>query len=524
MDRRASQTLDTENLNKDTLVPNGSFSKFNTEEPLSANEVACENRILEPPDGGWGWVVVFSSCFLNFLVLGISQTFSLYIEDYTIAFKSGVAPVVFANSLLVGILQIIGPFVSALINKWGCRAMGLIGSLTAAASFIISSFSPNVAVFQIVYGILGGLGFGMMYLPAITSVGHYFDKRRALANGIAQCGGGLGMMGVAPFADFLLASYGWRGTHFILAGLLLQGCVFSALIRPLSAKRNAIPKPETVKLIELDDNGKRKDEDEEDNFEFLKLDNRQNNRYPVSNTGSLVSLPTEVEVKSSTSLPSQIEEPRKRLQCLSFCPKPLANILADVIDIEILQNKSMIILCIGNLFGIVGYYVHPMYTADRAKRLGIGEREAALLVSYMGAMGIVGRILPGIVIVAIPKISALMWNNGCLLVAGVSMIAMSQCHTISTIFIATTGISFTAVGFHSLAPVIICDLVGLRKLNNGIGLICLTRGVAAIVGPTIAGLLYDITGDYDATYYMGGASYLISLLLHSILLLQKCHN
>ncbi|XP_067928362.1 monocarboxylate transporter 3-like [Watersipora subatra] len=363
----------------------------------------------------------------------MSQTFTLYIEDYTIAFKSGVAPVVLANSVQVGILQIIGPFVSALINKWGCRAMGIIGSLTAAASFIISSFSPNVAVFHIVYGILGGLGFGMMYLPAIASIGHYFNKRRALANGLAQCGGGLGMMEVAPFADFLLATYGWRGTHFILAGLLLQGCVFSALIRPLPAKWRAIPKSKNIKLIELDDTGEEKGEDEEDNSEFLKLD-RLNIRYPVSNTGSLVSLPTEVEIKSSTSLPLQIEEPRKRLQCLSFCPKPLANILADVIDIEILQNKSMIILCIGNLFGIVGFYVHHMYTADRAKRLGICEKEAALLVSYLGAIGIVGRILPGIAIVAIPKISALMWNNGCLLVAGVSLIAMSECHTINTIY------------------------------------------------------------------------------------------
>ncbi|XP_067927980.1 monocarboxylate transporter 14-like [Watersipora subatra] len=162
--------------------------------------------------------------------------------------------------------------------------------------------------------------------------------------------------------------------------------------------------------------------------------------------------------------------------------------------------------------------------ADRAKRLGIGERDAALLVSYMGAIGIVGRILPGIVIVAIPKLTALMWNNVCLLGAGVSLIAMSQCHTTSTILLAVTGISLTAVGFHSLAPVIICDLVGLRKLNNGIGFICLTRGVAAIVGPTIAGLLYDITGNYDATYYMGGASYLTSLLFHSMLLLQKCRN
>ena len=38
MDRRASQTLDTESLNGDTPVPNGSFSEFNIEESSPADE------------------------------------------------------------------------------------------------------------------------------------------------------------------------------------------------------------------------------------------------------------------------------------------------------------------------------------------------------------------------------------------------------------------------------------------------------------------------------------------------------
>ena len=32
---------------------------------------------------------------------------------------------------------------------------------------------------------LGGLGLGLIYLPAIVSVGFYFESRRALATGIS---------------------------------------------------------------------------------------------------------------------------------------------------------------------------------------------------------------------------------------------------------------------------------------------------------------------------------------------------
>ena len=35
-----------------------------------------------------------------------------------------------------------------------------------------------------------GIGFGWIYLPAIVTVGYYFDTKRAFATGIAVCGSG----------------------------------------------------------------------------------------------------------------------------------------------------------------------------------------------------------------------------------------------------------------------------------------------------------------------------------------------
>ena len=41
----------------------------------------------------------------------------------------------------------------------------------------------------------------MIYLPSIISVSYYFEKRRALATGIAVCGAGVGCFVFAPAGE-----------------------------------------------------------------------------------------------------------------------------------------------------------------------------------------------------------------------------------------------------------------------------------------------------------------------------------
>ncbi len=82
-----------------------------------------------------------------------------------------------------------------------------------------------------------GMGFGLMYLPAIVIVGFYFDKKRALATGLAVCGSGIGTMIFAPLSRILLDNYGWKGSYVIIAGIILNGMVCGAVFRPLEATK-----------------------------------------------------------------------------------------------------------------------------------------------------------------------------------------------------------------------------------------------------------------------------------------------
>ncbi|KAJ0183186.1 hypothetical protein K1T71_001162 [Dendrolimus kikuchii] len=204
-----------------------------------------------PPDGGYGWVVVFASFMCNLIVDGIAYTFGIFLTELVTYFGEGKGTVAWVGSLLSGVYLAAGPLVSALCNKFGCRAVCIAGSFVAAIAFVLSTFSQSVTMMMITYGLIGGLGFGMIYLPSVVAVGYYFETRRSLATGIAVCGSGVGTFSFAPLAAILLNEFGsWQSANLLLAGLILNCAVFGALMRPLVYPKTSGEKPLLQRMAE----------------------------------------------------------------------------------------------------------------------------------------------------------------------------------------------------------------------------------------------------------------------------------
>ena len=73
---------------------------------------------------------------------------------------------------------------------------------------------------MLTYGVIGGFGLGLIYLPAVVAVGYYFEKRRALATGISVCGSGVGTFLFAPLSTALLNAVDWKAANLVFAGTL----------------------------------------------------------------------------------------------------------------------------------------------------------------------------------------------------------------------------------------------------------------------------------------------------------------
>ncbi|GFR00078.1 monocarboxylate transporter 14, partial [Trichonephila clavata] len=74
----------------------------------------------------------------------------------------------------------------------------------------------------------------------------------------------------------------------------------------------------------------------------------------------------------------------------------------------------------------------------------------------------------------------------------------------------------------NLTSIVLVELFGLKALTNSYGLVFLFTGLAITIGSPVPGILHDITGDYDAGFYLSGAMITTSsLILFVIPIIQK---
>lgn len=94
---------------------------------------------------------------------------------------------------------------------------------------------------------------GMITLSMFVITQQYFDKRRALAAGLAVSGFSLGTLTSGPLIHLLLDLYTWRGTLLILGGIFLHILPLALTFRPLvpKTKKRALTNGEAKKTVRL---------------------------------------------------------------------------------------------------------------------------------------------------------------------------------------------------------------------------------------------------------------------------------
>ncbi|CAK1547410.1 unnamed protein product [Leptosia nina] len=183
------------------------------------------------PDGGWGWVVVVASFLIATVADGLAFSYGLLQIKFVDFFETSEAKTSLIGSLFISVPLIAGPIMSALVDRYGCKNMTIVGGVFSTVGFVAASYSNTVEALYVTYGIIAGLGMGLLYVTAVVSIAYWFEKRRNLAVGLGSCGVGFGTFVYSPLTTYLLDEYGWRGTLLLLAGTVLNVCVCGAVMR-----------------------------------------------------------------------------------------------------------------------------------------------------------------------------------------------------------------------------------------------------------------------------------------------------
>ncbi|XP_035213360.1 monocarboxylate transporter 9-like isoform X2 [Stegodyphus dumicola] len=243
-----SKCADVENICQRNRTPSLSSSDS------SSSSEAAVSSLPVPPDGGWGWVVVFASFMINFIADGVSLSFGILFIDFVEYFGASKAKTSWVGSIFLSMPLLAGPIASYLIDRYGCQKMCILGALLSTASFVVSIVADSLEILFLTFTV-AGLGLALCYVTSIVVVAYYFEKKRSLATGLAACGTGIGTFLFPPFTIYLLEQYNWQGTLLILSGFFLNMMVFGALMRDLEcpSKPNEDNKAEDSESCTLED-------------------------------------------------------------------------------------------------------------------------------------------------------------------------------------------------------------------------------------------------------------------------------
>lgn len=182
------------------------------------------------------WVILIASCFINLCIGSIyawsvfSAPMAEYLSSVTgLSLTPGNLAIAFTITNSVGpITMISGGWIN---DRFGPKKVIFVGGLLFGGGMILSGFATSVGYLVLAYGIVLGLGTGMVYGCTISNSIKFFPDKRGLVGGITTAAYGISSVIIPPIANSLISRSGVTSA-FIIIGIafLIIVCAASFFI------------------------------------------------------------------------------------------------------------------------------------------------------------------------------------------------------------------------------------------------------------------------------------------------------
>lgn len=176
----------------------------------------------------WSQLVLGIVCMV--MISSPQYIWALFTEPLTTAFGASLAQVQVTFSILIVIQTFLSPGQGLLIDRFGPRVLLSIGAILTGLSWMLAAQVSSITGLYLTYGLLGGLGTGIIYIGVIGHMVRWFPDKRGLATGLVAAGYGMGaILFTFPVANTLeISSYEqvlWRfgGIFAVIGFIAAQG-------------------------------------------------------------------------------------------------------------------------------------------------------------------------------------------------------------------------------------------------------------------------------------------------------------
>ncbi|XP_067093153.1 monocarboxylate transporter 9a [Osmerus mordax] len=451
-------------------------------------------------DGGWGWVIVMASFMAQFLAYGSPQSVGVLYPEWLSAFQEGKGMTAWVGSLVSGVGLIASPVCSACVDNFGARPVTIFSGVMVAGGLMLSAFAPNVQFLIFSYGIVVGLGCGLVYAATLTITCQYFDKRRGLALGIVTTGTSVGGFLYATAQNELIVLFGLDGCLLIIGALALNLMACAGFMRPLNLpgyylKRKAALERNTEEQIF-----------EKPPVEDLKITPGSTEKNEVVKEFLIT-----IDAKDLTPAPSA----EKKGSFL--CGSTIVRVIKEKrhayskymhSTAEFLHDRAFVALCVALFLFSLGAFPPVLFMEDVAQSEGLIDEVAIIpLVSIVAITTGVGKLALG-ALADVRWINSLYLYAFTLLGTGSALLLIPLCKSYLGLQILSAVVGFFS-GNWSLTSYITTKIVGMDRLTQAHGILMCFGGCGIVLGPPVVGWFFDWTQSYDLAFYFSGGCVLL---------------
>ncbi|HEY8886994.1 MAG TPA: oxalate/formate MFS antiporter [Gallionella sp.] len=191
------------------------------------------------------WQLVFG--LVAMMSISSSQyAWALFVKPFQASLGTSLAAIQVTFSILIVLQTWLSPLQGFLIQKFGPRLLISAGAILTGGSWVLAASVHDLTGLYLTYGVMGGLGTGIIYVGIVGLMVQWFPDKRGLATGLVAAGYGFGaIMTTFPIATMIKNSgYADALTTFGIA-LGLVGLVVAQGLRR-APKPSSLPKAATV--------------------------------------------------------------------------------------------------------------------------------------------------------------------------------------------------------------------------------------------------------------------------------------
>jgi len=380
----------------------------------------------------YGWIIVACVFVILLLAFGSAYSFSTFFESLQIEFGTSRSSVSFVFAIAGFLYFSLSPLSGQIADRFGSRRVIIFGVIVISISLLLSSRAKTMWQIYAVYSLGIGIGIGFAYAPSMGVVQRWFVKRRGLASGLAVMGIGLGTLGMPIFSAALIHWSSWRTAYLVMSILVFICGVSAAILIVESPARRGLA-PDGDK-IEAD----------------------------------------------------ALNRPQEAF-------KPEATGIREISLKDALRTKPFWLLYAGSFSFGLGLFIPFVHLIPFSNDLGLPNATGVMLFSLIGVGSIVGRLLLGSIADKFGRrqsLAAMYVGTAAIFAWWLVAANVWQLAIFALIYGACYG------GYVAILPAVTADYFSGPKISGIIGMIYTSVAVGNLIGPPIAGFIFDLVQSY----------------------------